>query len=339
MCTSVSQAVSVSVCRHFAVCHIMLWNCCCCCVFPQRRDGGERRGELHYFQRAFWAMCGCVDRAGISGSARVGESERKRGVSACLRVQSVVKCSASKRNRSWEQKPFPKSHSHNPNPPPPLFLLSHSHLLFFCVLQCQGCLSLCLISAFVQSFIVAESSVNVRPPDCDLQGTQKTKWWHNSSERWEDSKRERSRWNRKTKSVWRGNKNRGEKTSKGKRKGSLQGYSLCLGPENSVWHHVWHLTVMSLPVRWCVGNKPVSFRFSGDSCLSFVGILVVSDRQHRSEVICGLLWCRRYMDILDQWFPTFFVWRTTIALSDEPRYPFIATIRHIFGTSVMLQIS
>lgn len=42
----------MSVCRHFAVCHIVLWNCCCC-VLPQWREGGEQRGELHYSQRAF----------------------------------------------------------------------------------------------------------------------------------------------------------------------------------------------------------------------------------------------------------------------------------------------
>lgn len=40
---------------------------------------------------------------------------------------------------------------------------------------------------------------------------------------------------------------------------------------------------MLLPVRWRVGNLPVSFRSSGDSCLSFVSVLVVSDSQVESE--------------------------------------------------------
>lgn len=44
-------------------------------------------------------------------------------------MQSVVKCSASEPNRSWKQKPFPKSHSRTP----PLFLLplSLSRMLLF----------------------------------------------------------------------------------------------------------------------------------------------------------------------------------------------------------------
>lgn len=198
-------------------------------------------------------------------------------------MQSVVKYSASKPNRSWKQKPFPKSHSRTP----PLFSSPWLLSPLFPSVAAPGmplCISRICLCSRVHHFTVAESSVNVK--------TRLTKAHKGSSgdrtAAWDErTPRERGRKSllkqRETKKkVCEGEmKRRGEKTSKGKRRGGPQGYSLCLGPENSVWHRVWHLTVMRLPVRWCMGIVPVSFRFSRDSCLSFVSILVVSD----SEVV------------------------------------------------------
>lgn len=149
------------------------------------------------------------------------------------------------------------------------------------------CISHICLCSRVHHFTVAESSVNVKTrrsrPTKAHKGANgdRTAAWDERTPR--ERERERACWNReRQKSVCEGEmKRRGEKTSKGKRRGGPQGYSLCLGPENSVWHRVWHLTVMPLPVCWCMGIVPVSFRFSRDSCLSFVSILVVSD----SEVV------------------------------------------------------
>lgn len=67
------------------------------------------------------------------------KSERKRGET----VQSVVKCSASKLNCSWKQKPFPQITDMH---------CSFSSLsLLSLSLSVWGCLSLALPSAVVQS--------------------------------------------------------------------------------------------------------------------------------------------------------------------------------------------
>lgn len=170
---SVSEAVSVSVCRHFAVCHIVLWNCC---VFPQWR---ERR-------RNFIILSFLSDVLTERESLHLQESkrERKRGREergerrdspSDYAVQSVVKCSASKPNRSWKQKPFPKSHSCTPPP----FLLSPTFLFFFSsLLSCSVLDTLLYLSYLplfrVHLFAVAESSMNVKPANCDRH--KRTKW-------------------------------------------------------------------------------------------------------------------------------------------------------------------
>lgn len=213
------------------------------------------------------------------------ESERQRGEweRGWTTVQLVLKRSASKHYHSWKQEPFPKI----PFAHPPCSFFPHA--LYFCLffLHCWGCLCCSLISCVAQSPQVAGCCLDVKPTDRDHRGAQK---------HWTVMKRQiEMRWLRKTNTVetkdakkkvcvWEGQMKRGgEKTSKGKR-GRPQGCSLCLGPKSSVWHRVWHLTVMPLPVSCCVGNVPVSFHFCGDSCLSCVGILVVSDRKWKTEV-------------------------------------------------------
>lgn len=98
--------------RYFATFRIMLllWNCCCC-MFPQRREGGKQRGNFVIQRELFGAMCGRVDRVGISASARVGEWEEERRARMADSAVSQMKCTAPKPNRFRKQKPFPKSHS------------------------------------------------------------------------------------------------------------------------------------------------------------------------------------------------------------------------------------
>lgn len=104
---------------------------------------GWTEGELRHSPSAFWAMCGRVD---TSGNLCICKSEKKREERAWLTVQSVMKCTASKPNRFWKQRPFPKSHSHTHH----LFPLSCSYLFCLSLLQCWDCLSLyfCLCSEF-----------------------------------------------------------------------------------------------------------------------------------------------------------------------------------------------
>lgn len=85
---------------------------------------GENGGGTSLFSEQLFERCVDVLTEGESLYPQESQSERKRGERDRLTVQLVVKCSASKPNRSWKQKPFSKSHSHTPPP----FLLS---LLFF----------------------------------------------------------------------------------------------------------------------------------------------------------------------------------------------------------------
>lgn len=157
--------------RYFAVCHIMLWNrCCCCCMSKEVNSGGN-----FVIHRMLLEQCVDVLTERESLHLQERESEGKRGERACLTVQSVMKCTASK--------PIIASgnRSHFPNHIHASIIYFHSLALIsfslsLSLLQCWGCLSLYLISAFVQSSpsYVAGCSVNAKPANCDLQGAQRS---------------------------------------------------------------------------------------------------------------------------------------------------------------------
>lgn len=174
----------------------------------------EQRGKFIILRAAFWAMCWCVDIAGISVSAR-GREERRERERASPTVQSVVKCSASKPNRSWKQKPFPKSHSRTPPP----FWLSHSYLFIFSLLQCWDD-SLSLISAFVQSSPFYSSRICCK---CQTQQIATYKAHKGPNGDWIEARHDRAQREadlveRETKClyVWRGNEKKGRRQVRGK---------------------------------------------------------------------------------------------------------------------------
>lgn len=98
-----------------------------------------------------------------------------------------------------------------------------------------------------------------------------------------------------------------EKTSEGIKRGDVQGYSLYLGLENSVWQCVWHLAMMPLPVRWRVGIVLPAF-VSVETVVFLVYWLWVIDNRDPRLVepgfnsLGGFHQCRRCIDILHQWF-------------------------------------
>lgn len=139
---------------------------------------------------------------------------------------------------------------------------------------------------------------------------------------------------KETKNVMSGNKKTTERTSEGIKRGDVQGYSLYLGPENSVWHCVWHLADASTSGLVC-GYCAVSFCFSGDSCLSFFSILVLSDRQQRSEACWTRLQLTWGVSLVQEihWYTTPVVWCATHRLIRWNLVPL--TICCIFGVPNM----
>lgn len=146
MCTLSSLCV-----WDFAVCLIMLLHCCCCCVCVCLHSGekemdNRRGGTLSFTERFFFKRCADVlaERESLHLRGRVRGRERMADSAVRDEVHSFKALIAS-----GKRSHFP-NHIHAPIiyflPPAPILLcLSHS------LLQCWGCLSLFLMSAFVQS--------------------------------------------------------------------------------------------------------------------------------------------------------------------------------------------
>lgn len=272
----------MSVCRHFAVCHIVLWNCCCC-VLPQWREGGEQRGELHYSQRAF--LCNVLTERESLHLHKQGEWEAERRVRKRMNNSAVSAEALGFKALSLLET---GAISKNPIRTPSLLFLPSRSLFLFVFLALLG-MSLLFshilcCSEFTSSRMLSWCQTHwSRPSRCTKTlNCDETADWD------EMTPKDKHRWNKRRqkksaceKGKW---KEEGRRQVKGNEDARRVVHCVLVLRAVSVWHCVWHLTVMRLPVSCCVGNVPVSFHFCGDSCLSCVGILVVSDRKWKTEV-------------------------------------------------------
>lgn len=167
--------------------------------------------------------------------------------------------SAPKPNLLWIQKPFPISQLHSRTHH--VFPLSCSYLLslslaVFSVSHTRLCSDFTIQS---QNIFVHFRSCTLWPKRCtkeqvlqqqhETRGSNRGKIPHLLRETVEAT---------------------GKKTSEGISRGDPQGYSLWLSPVNIIWHCVWHVAVMPVPVYWCAGTD--GFRFM-DSCLPLFAFL------------------------------------------------------------------
>lgn len=206
----------------------------CVCLHSGEKEMDNRRGGTLSFTERFFKRCADVlaERESLHLRGRVRGRERMADSAVRDEVHSFKALIAS-----GKRSHFP-NHIHAPiiyflPPAPVLLCLSHS------LLQCWDCLSLFLMSAFVQSspcLSRGESSVNVKPANCDLQGARRSRWvtrvaaWHEGTERGTNV----VHWKR-LKGVLGGNEKTRGKLVRGRKRGDPPG--------------VWRLAVMFQPVQ------------------------------------------------------------------------------------------
>lgn len=146
-----------------------------------------------------------------------------------------MKGTATKPNRFWKQKPFPKSHSWTRHLFP-----SFSRSLSLSLLQ-HGL-------SRVHHFIKLQDVLYMSDLHFEGEGRAAVSW-DERTPGWREKKGMRVKEKNNMQTCW----------------------VKSLLP--NVWHSVWHPAAM-LPL-WCVGAVPVSYSFTGDTCLSFYSVCLL----------------------------------------------------------------